>query len=110
MDRGFLTTSRSRLVPRVITVILPPLASFIRSAASTALPSKGLITGGTPGGGTTLFEAGSILKLAGGASGSSTCLAQTIIFMLFPPKVLKGFFSRQPCTIYHKALIDVKVS
>jgi hypothetical protein len=61
-------------------VIFPPRASLTLKAASTAFSSKGLITGGTPAGGVTLLEAVSTLKLAGGASGSITCLQQTIMF------------------------------
>jgi len=64
----------------LIAVILPPWASLTLSAASTAYSQKGLITGGTPCGGTTLLAELSILKLAGGASGSITCLQQTIMF------------------------------
>src|SRR4030042_177317 len=87
MESGFLITSRSRLFPRLKTVIFSPCWSLIRSAASTACSSKGLTTGGTPGGGITLLVEGSILKLAGGASGPRFCLQQTIMFrgIFFPP-------------------------
>src|SRR5512136_3359483 len=79
MARGFLTTSLTRLLPRLRTVtLLPALASLTFRAASTAVSSKVLTTGATPGGGTTLLVAASTLKLAGGASGSGTCFTQTI--------------------------------
>src|SRR5512137_1465684 len=81
-------TSAALSDPILITVIFPLCLSLSRHAASTARSSYTLITGGTPGGGITCFAAGSILNLAGGISGSSTCLTQTIVFIMPTPLLM----------------------
>ena len=66
-----------KIVPDDLEAIADELRRFSDQAGVDVV----LTTGGTPGGGTTLLVAASTLKLAGGASGSGTCLAQTISSM-----------------------------
>ena len=82
MARPVLITSRAESGPRLRIVIVPsPAASRTRSAASTAIWSNWLITGGLPGAGMTCFAASSTLKARAGVSGSGTCLTQQTMFI-----------------------------
>jgi hypothetical protein len=66
--------------PSVITVIfVPAWRSRMRSAASTACSSNGLMTSCKPGAGTIRFACSSIRNMLKAASGLGTCFAQTTI-------------------------------
>ena len=84
MDRGFFTTSEANALPSDSTVMLPPIASFMRNAASTAFSSKPLSTEAMPGLSAIRILPASMRKAEAGVSGSGTCFTQTMMLATAP--------------------------
>ena len=79
-----MTTSVANVLPSDRTVILPPPASLMRNAASTAFSSKPLSTEATPRLSAIRILSASMRKAEAGVSGSGTCFTQTIMLATAP--------------------------